>query len=55
MQEEDTIYNAGQNILAKIPDCIFLNRKGDFLELLPPPISMLFLKCLSVNVPRLQH
>ena len=45
-------YNAGQNNLAKTSDCIFLIRKGDFLELPPPPsrISMFFLWRLSVNV-----
>ena len=48
-------YNAGQNNLAKTSNCVFLSRKGDFSELPPPPISILFLKCLSVNELRLQH
>ena len=46
---------SGQNNLAETSNCVFLSRKGDFSELHSPPISMLFLKCLSVNAPQLQH
>ena len=48
-------YNAGHNNLAKTSNCVFLSRKVDIAELPPLPISMLFLKCLSVNMLRLQH
>ena len=43
-------HNAGQNNFAKTSDCVFLSRKVHFLELPLPPVSMLILKHLSVNV-----
>ena len=43
--QSSTTHNAGQSNLAKTANCVFLSRKGDILELPPPQISMLFLKC----------
>ena len=37
-------YNAGQSILAKTSNCIFLSRKGDFSELPPSPNFIVVLK-----------
>ena len=34
---EKSTLNAGQNNLAKTANCVFLNRKGDILELPPSP------------------
>ena len=42
--------------MAKTSCYVFLSRKGDISEPpLPSPISMLFLKCLSLKVLRRQH